>query len=160
MPNLVPNTTTNGVVSAGVIGTLIDAVNGMGAWLQEVGYQNSTVGPFIMSYWRRGKTEPTVVQKSLDDAAITACWLPGATLKKDNTSHGTVTYTAPNGLIIKTVTATPITDQPCFITIDSSPDGSAVTFNVHTSAKAAKTEKIILHVIAFCWETSSDADTA
>jgi hypothetical protein len=152
------NDITSGLISSATIIKIIEEVNRLNAWLNQIGYENANGGFLTIS--SNTKVGGTPVQDTLgaDDFRIFTGKYQ-STLTKGKLDHPELVIKVPTTPAVKWYTATATVqsvDQPAFATIKTF-SKTEITFDIKTTTAPNTSKPITVHVFAIAYD--KDADT-
>jgi hypothetical protein len=151
------NTSTNGVFSATIITSIIDEVNKINSWLNEIGYERADEGTLRIFRQKKGVSAADAKKDVIgaDDFKVYSAY-KYVTLKKDKLAHGECSIPLPQGLTIKSVVASVESgDVPVFATLKSQNDKDMI-FLITSTSKPTANSDAYLHVIGVASEKTLD----
>lgn len=153
----VVNTTTNGIIDSTVISNIIDEVNRINDWLNELGYERPNQG-MLYTYERGiGQVKAKSDVKGADDFKVFTAKI-GDKLKPNNLVHNDITIKSPPGHTWKNMTATvECKDLLVACHIKSISTDEAI-IGIRTFTKPTTAQTIRLHLIAVAVQNDDDTD--
>ena len=152
----VANTSTNGIISSTLISKIIDEVNHINEWLNELGYEKSNDGMVDMYRKLKNASKPTTDTRGADDFRVYTATVHSS-LQKGKVDHGDVKVPLPKGRTPSSVTATIQCDTiPAFATLKSI-GSTEMIFEITSIKKPNANKDITLHITAIALEVGTAA---
>ena len=152
----VANTSTNGIISSTLISKVINEVNKLNDFLNELGYEKPNEGTIDLFYKKRTANDPIKDTRGADDFRVYSAKID-TILKKGQTNHGDVKVPLPKVRKPWSVTATiESAEVPAFVSIKSADSATELIFEITSINNPTSNKNITLHVIAIAVENSPD----
>lgn len=151
----VANTSTNGIISSTLITKIINEVNNLNDWLNELGYEKPNEGTVDIYYKKRNVVKPVKDTRGAEDFRVYSVKID-CSLQKGKVDHGDVKVPLPAGRTPWSITATiESAEIPAFATLKSR-GSTEMIFEITSIKKPSANKNILLNVTAIAVEKSPD----